>query len=97
MTDQTPTPRTDGAARKIVWVEDNGGCVNVAVVQADFARELERENAALRAALTSAHGAFSVLIQYADDSDGSCYGTLSTGLVRAVIGQVDGRALVEQS
>ena len=53
--------------------------------------DLRKEVEALRAALTSAHGAFSVLIQYADDSDDHCYGTLSTSLVRAVIGQVEGR------
>lgn len=50
MTDQTPTPRTDGEDR---WQVDKDelGLTCRETVRIDFARELERENAALRAAL----------------------------------------------
>lgn len=56
----------------------------------EAAAELERltaENAALRAERDAASGAFAVLLNYAQDSDDSCYGTLGTQLVREIIAQ----------
>ena len=49
----------------------------------EAAAELER----LRAERDAASGAFAVLLNYAQDSDDSCYGTLGTQLVREIIAQ----------
>jgi hypothetical protein len=83
MTDQTPTPRTDGEDR---WQVDKDelGLHCRETVRIDFARELERENAALRAALAE-------ISEYWNGSrnDSAMYDALNH------IDEVAARALVE--
>lgn len=45
---QTATPKTDAAA---FWIETNSGASDICVVEDDFARTLEADNARLAAAL----------------------------------------------